>query len=136
MDLLFVQNRKIVEDLPYLMVFPLGLTALAFYKYYFPTESANGSDLTLDGKRRGFDEDASPDGGVPTDLKDALGPAADSLHEIEKRLLDNMATSRVAGPGLVGAMRKFSLTRSCLIERTKMARGKSDRKTTLSIRSE
>jgi hypothetical protein len=80
--------------------------------------------------KQGDDSDANVSDDAPSpELKDALGPAADSLHEIEKRLLDNMATSRVAGPGLVGAMRKFSSTRSRLIARTKSERRKSDRKT-------
>jgi hypothetical protein len=119
------QASEEIRNYPVLVLVPLAIIAYGIYKKYFPTESLYHGDA---------DSEESPDPGSETqfdapskELKSALGSEADELLQVEGRLLDQLATLGVTGSALADASRKFSSTRSQLLEDTKPEGKKPDR---------
>jgi hypothetical protein len=123
--LVMYQASEEIRNYPVLVLVPLAIIAYGIYKKYFPTESLYHGDA---------DSEESPDPGSETqfdapseELKSALGSEADELLQVEGRLLDQLATLGVTGSALADASRKFSSTRSQLLEDAKPEGKKPDR---------
>ena len=93
---------------------PLSIILLALYKKHYPTKWL--IDDNPDVEQSHSPESKTQSDTPSTELKNALGSEADELLQVEGRLLDQLATLGVAGPALTDTARKFSLTRSRLIQ--------------------
>jgi hypothetical protein len=87
-------------------------------------------DDNSDAEQSPLPENETPSDTPSKELKKALGSKADELLQVEARLLDRLATLGVSGPALTDTARKFSLTRSRLLETSRTSRKNSPRRRT------
>ena len=107
---IFLTFEKAHSNRLYFLI-PLSIMLLAPYKKHHPLKW-----LYDNAEQLPFPESETPSDAPSKELKSALGSEADELLQVEGRLLDQLATLGVAGPALTETARKFSLTRSRLIE--------------------
>ncbi len=110
---LLTSFRSTVYNLPLLLIVPFAILAFGCYRAFFPSEWSVDDEPDRAGSL--FSESETALDTPSPELKGTLGPMADDLHEVEKRLLDSMASARVAGPGLIATTKELSATRSDLI---------------------
>jgi len=108
---------------PGLLVIPVAILMIGAYKYFFPAEWVYDPAP----EQSPFAESDRPPEAPSNELKSALGAEADELLQVENRLLDQLATLGVTGSALADASRKFSSTRSQLLEDAKPEGKKPDR---------
>jgi hypothetical protein len=108
---------------PALLVIPVSILTIGAYKYFFPAQWVY--DPTPE--QSPFPEGETQSDTPSKELKSALGSDADELLQVEGRLLDQLATLGVTGSALADASRKFSSTRSQLLEDAKPEGKKPDR---------
>ena len=108
---------------PGLLVIPVAILMIGAYKYFFPTEWLYDPVP----EQSSFPESEMKSDTPSKELKSALGSEADELLQVEGRLLEQLATLGVTGSALADASRKFSSTRSQLLEDAKPEGKKPDR---------